>query len=110
MTTTGKKSGALDLTHEPACKDDGTPYQPYFLDDTGKIQGYQGFLCRLCHAYYANPEVPPVHSEVFVGVNPDSSYPGRCAEYLDVFTSLPPLSGQSVCPAKLYELLKEKVL
>jgi len=44
------------LEHEPALKEDGTVYRPNLLDDSGGTSAWDGYLCRLCHCYYANPK------------------------------------------------------
>lgn len=79
------------LAHEPAVKENGEVYRPNILDDTGELWAYQGFVCRLCHAYYADPDVDPINGRQ--GPQP-----------------FPELSATSVCPAKLYEALKGTVL
>lgn len=83
-----------DLSHEPAVKEDGEVYRPYFLDDSKQLQGYRGLLCRRCHAYYADPEAESLHDQT---------------TYLHVDWPVE-LSEHSVCPAKLHELLKQTVL
>lgn len=82
------------LAHEPALKEDGTVYRPYIFDDTGRLQGYTCLLCRLCHAYYADLDAAPAWDRESGDPRP--------------FPAL--LSGASVCPAKLYEALKETAL
>jgi len=87
------------LCHEPTLLEDGTPYRPYFFDDTGDLQGFQGYLCRLCHSYYMLPDTEPleVQRPDKWGGNPHRDFPVK-------------LEGSNVCPAKLYDALKGTVL
>ena len=87
----------LTLNHEPAVKDNGEVYKPYFFDDTGQLQGFRGFVCRLCHSYYADPKC-----------SPETSKPDHQGDTY-VLTWPCGLSDQSVCPAKVMELLKQTI-
>lgn len=46
----------IDVSHEPALKEDGTVYRPNILDDTGELFAFSALLCRHCHVFYADPE------------------------------------------------------
>lgn len=85
------------LAHEPALKEDGSEYAPYFLDDSKRLNGWQGRLCRLCHSYYAIPVLEPEHHQNREGHGHFVEFPVE-------------LEGSSACPAKLYEAMKAAIL
>lgn len=91
----------LDLRHEPATKEDGSVYRPYVHDDTGRFQGYTALVCRLCHAYYADPEAEPARDQRAMEEGRHVEVPWPAG-----------LEGDrgGVCPARVYALLKETVL
>lgn len=80
------------FAHEPALKDNGKPYRPYMLDDTQQLQAFQGFLCRHCHTYYADPEAGAIYT---------------LREGIKEFP--PQLKGSGVCPAKVLEAMQKTI-
>lgn len=78
----------IDIYHEPALKEDGTPYRPHILDETGDFAGYPCFVCRHCHVFYADPEA--------VGGTERGTFPAQVRNRDDV-----------VCPTRMLETLTD---
>lgn len=56
---------------------------------TRKVQGYRGFVCGLCHAFYADPAADPLDGVPF---------PAKLEG-----------SEGGMCPAKLHMMLKKEL-
>ena len=81
------------FAHEPALKDDGTPYRPYMLDDSQMLQAFPGFICRHCHTYYADPETAAIYA-----INGSmKDFPVQ-------------LKGSGICSARVLEAMQKTIL